>query len=155
MKTQAAEFSFPVLGFTPDGEIWGFDDLDALTSCGPRTLKEDMQAGMELIDAKGRRWIVRSVTRIGRAGPLIPWLVSAVLTARPQSRIEHELEEQPPVSLDEVKARACASLEAFPTDYGAEDASDPELRKLTAKVRSARSVARIHDLLGLDSFMAC
>jgi hypothetical protein len=42
MKTAEAQFHFPVLGFTPDREIWGFQDLNALISCGPRTLKDNM-----------------------------------------------------------------------------------------------------------------
>ncbi|MDB5438879.1 MAG: hypothetical protein JWM33_1306 [Caulobacteraceae bacterium] len=56
MKSSDVAFKFPVLAFTPDREIWGFPDMDRLTRCGPRTLKEDTQKGMELIDAKGQRW---------------------------------------------------------------------------------------------------
>jgi hypothetical protein len=153
MKTAEADFHFPVLGFTPDREIWGFADLPALTSCGPRTLKEDMQGGMELVDADGRRWVVRSVRKIGRARPLLPWLLSALVTT-PQFRIEQELEALEPLSLAEVQARACASLEAFPEDYAAEDEREEVLVPLLAKVRSARTIAAIHDLLGLDSFKA-
>jgi hypothetical protein len=154
VKTREADFRFPVLGFTPDREIWGFGDINTLTSCGPRTLKDNMQAGMELIDADGRRWIVRSVRRVGRARPLVPWLVSALLTASPQSRIEHELEELEIVTLSEVQARACASLRAFPQDFGADDEGDPVLEQRLADVCSVKTIAAIHDVLGLDSFMA-
>ena len=110
MKTSEANFHFPVLGFTPDREIWGFSDLNTLTSCGPRTLKDNMQAGMELIDVDGRRWVVRSVRRTGRAEPLLAWLVSCVLST-PQSRIEHELDAMDPVALENIKARVCAAME--------------------------------------------
>lgn len=51
MKSSEAGFKFPVLGFTPDHENWGFPDLDRLTKCGPATLKKRMQDDMELIDA--------------------------------------------------------------------------------------------------------
>lgn len=154
MKTSQAGFSFPVLGFTPDREIWGFQDMDTLTSCGPRTLKDDMQAGMEIVDAEGRRWVVRSVRRLGRARPLIPWLVSALLTGAPQTRIEHELDQLEPIALGEAQARTCASLRAFPQDWGAEDENDPELERRMAEVRATPTIAAIHDVLGLDSFMA-
>lgn len=149
MKTTEVDFRFPVLGFTPDGEIWGFADLNTLTSVGPRTLKGDMQAGMELVDAKGRRWAVRSIRKLGRGEPLLMWLLSALLSTR-QYRIEQELEPLEPLSLDEVKARVLESIEATAWDYGGED----ELKPLLAKVRSAKSIAAIHKPLGLDSFMA-
>jgi hypothetical protein len=28
MKSSEVDFKFPVLGFTPDGDIWGFPDAD-------------------------------------------------------------------------------------------------------------------------------
>jgi hypothetical protein len=153
MKTAEANFHFPVLGFTPDLEIWGFPDMNTLTSCGPQTLKDDLQTGMELIDSDGRRWLVRSIRRTGRAQSLIASLVARVLST-PQSRIEHELDVLEPVSMAELRDRACASLEAFSQDYCAEDERDEVLVPLMAKVRSAKNVAVIHELLGLDSFMA-
>jgi len=95
MKTREAACCFPVLGFTPDREIWGFPDLDTLTSCGPRTLKNNSQSGMELVDVEGRCWVVRSVRRTGRGAPLLAWLLSHLLST-PQSRIEHELDAMAP-----------------------------------------------------------
>jgi poly-gamma-glutamate capsule biosynthesis protein CapA/YwtB (metallophosphatase superfamily) len=154
VKTREANFRFPVLGFTPDREIWGFGDINTLTSCGPRTLKDNMQADMELVDADGRHWIVRSVRRVGRARPLVPWLLSALLTSAPQSRIEHELEELEIVTLTEVQARVCASLRAFPQDFGAVDERDPVLEERIAQVSNAQTIAAIHNVVGLDSFKA-
>jgi len=153
MRTGAADFHFPVLGFTPDREIWGFPDLNTLTSCGRRTLKDNMQSGMELIDVDGRRWVVRSVCRTGRAEPLLRWLFSCVLSM-PQSRIEHELDAMDPVTLEEVKARACAAMEAFPQDYCDADELETVFPERLRSVRAAQNIAAIHDLLGLDSFMA-
>ena len=152
-KTNDAGFHFPVLGFTPDRDVWGCPDLDSLTSCGPRTLRDNLQVGLELVDADGRRWAVRSVRRAGRAQPLVPWLISGLPTAAPQSRIEHELEQLDSLTLSEAQARTCASLRAYPQDYGAEDESDPILARRIAEVRKTRSFAAIHEVLGLDSVL--
>lgn len=151
MKTTEIDFKFPVLGFTPDREFWGFPNLDALTSCGPLTLKQDKQRDMELIDADGRRWIVRGVRKVGRKGPLLLWLFSSLLSG-PQYRIEQELEPLEAVSLDEVKARCRASLDAFPQDYCAEDEREEILEPLLRKMEAASSVAALYELLGLDTF---
>ena len=153
MKTSDIEFIFPVLGFTPDREFWGFPNLHALTSCGPLTLKQDKQRDMELIDADGRRWIVRGVRKIGRARPLLPWLLRSLLST-PQFRIEQDLQPLEPVSLDEIKARCRVSLEAFPQDYCAEDEREEVLEPLLRQVDAAPSVARLYELLGLDTFQA-
>lgn len=61
VKTSEADLQFPVLGISADDDLWGFPDLHRLTKCGPETLKKNLQADMELIDAVGRLWIVRSV----------------------------------------------------------------------------------------------
>jgi hypothetical protein len=153
MNAMEAGFCFPVLGFTPDQEIWGFQDLDTLTSCGPKTIRDDMQVGMELIDADGRRWRVRSIRRTGRAEPLARWLLS-ILLSTPQSRIEHDLERLEPVSLAEVQDRTCASLNMFSRDYCADDEREEILEPLLSQVRSAHDFASVHEGLGLDSFKA-
>src|SRR3990167_7537060 len=100
MKTAQADFRFPVLGFTTDSDVWGLPDLDALTTCGPRTLTEGLQVGVELVDAEGRRWIVSSVLRTGRAGSLL----SRLMPGPAQFRIVHELELLAPLSLADVQA---------------------------------------------------
>ena len=153
MKTAQADCRFPVLGFTPDADVWGFPDMDGLTSCGPRTLKKDMQSGMELVDADGRRWVVRSVRRTGRAGSLLPWLLRSLL-ATPQWRIEHELEPLPPVSLEEAQARVCAAMAAHPDYWCEEDERATVLPARLAEVRATKTIAGIHDRLGLDTFQA-
>jgi hypothetical protein len=149
MKTAEVDFRFPVLGFTDDLEIWGFQDLDRLTKCGPRTLKEDLQRGMELIDAEGRCWVVRSITRTGRAGSLL----SVLLPFGPaQSRIEHELDALPPVVLEDVRRRACRSMEAFLENYVDGDEDKFEFEQLLFKVKNAGEIAEIYDLLQPDTF---
>ena len=148
MKSSEADLRFPVLGFTRDRENWGFPDLDRLTKCGPRTLKENMQDGMELIDAEGRRWRVLSIRRISRTGS---WLM-ALLTATPQSRIEQELEELPGLSLAEVQKRTRDSLETFKSDYMGFSGDEAEFGSLLESVDQARSIAELYELLQPDTF---
>ena len=150
MRTGEIDWSYPVLGFTPDGDIWGFPDLEALTVCGPRTLKNNMQADMELVEAEGRRWIVRSVRRTGRAGSLLRWVM---FLGRPLWRIEHELEAMAPVALAETLERVCACMETHPGDWCDDDEQDsPELQARQAEVRAVTSFRGIHEVLGLDWF---
>lgn len=152
MKSTEADMQFPVLGFTPDGDIWGFADLNTLTSCGPLTLKENLQLDLQLVDSSGRRWVVRSIRRLGRGRPMFPGLLLDLLST-PQSRIEQEIDELSPLTLEEIKARAIAAVELTSDDYCAEDEREEILVPLLEQVRTASNVAQIHELLGLDSFM--
>ncbi|MBX3482379.1 hypothetical protein [Phenylobacterium sp.] len=148
MQSSEAHFSFPVLGFTPDREIWGFPDMDRLTKCGPRTLKEGVQNGMELIDTDGRRWRVLSVRRTGRAGSVLSLLW---IFGPPQSRIEQELEPLPVVSLEEVQQRARDAMETSRIDYYGEE-GQAEYRSMIRKIGKTRSISKIYDLLQPDTF---
>ena len=148
MKSTEAGLKFPVLGFTPDRENWGFPDLDRLTKCGPRTLKENMQDGMELVDSDGGRWRVLSVRRVGRTGS---WLMT-LLTGNSQSRIEQDLEGLPALSLADLKERTRGSLEAFAADYKGFDGDEAEFAAMLEKVKRARSLAEIYDAIGADTF---
>jgi len=150
MQTSEVTFEFPVLGFARGEDLRGFSDLNTLTSCGRSTLRDDLQKGMELVDSQGRRWIVHSIRRVGRAQSWLRWLV-AHLISMPQSRIEQELDELPPVSFAELRERVCAAMEAHEEDYCWYDEA---LEPILAEVRAAGSVAEIIDRLGLDSFMA-
>ncbi len=149
MKTSEANFQFPVLGFTSDLNIWGFQDLDRLTRCGPRTLKEGLQAGMELVDADARRWRVRSARRTGRAGSLWSLLLPF---GPPQSRIEHDLEPMERVSIEELRLKVCTALEAHAENYFEGDERATEFEPLLSAVRAASSVNEIYDLLQPDTF---
>ena len=148
MKSSEASITFPVLGFTPDCEIWGFPDMERLTKCGPRTLKENTQNGMELIDADGRRWRVLAIRRTGRAGS---WLSLLRIFGPPQSRIEQDLEALEPVSLTEVQLRARAAMELSKEDYYGDD-GQAEYRATLKKIGTTRSIAKIYDLLQPDTF---
>jgi hypothetical protein len=148
MKSSEAGFRFPVLGFAPDREIWGFPDLDRLTKCGPRTLKERAQHGMELVDSDGQRWRVMSVRRVGRAGSVLSLLW---IFGPPQSRIEHDLEPMPVVSLAEVQDRARTAFEGSQVDYYG-DEGQAEYMSALRKIGKTRSIAQIYDLLQPDIF---
>jgi len=137
------------LEFTADKEIWGFQDLDRLTKCGPRTLKDGTQLGMELVDADGRRWIVRSFRRTGRAGSFPSLLL---IFGPPQSRIEHELEVLAPLSIEDVRRRALAAMETHSINYLEGDDPDLEFKPLLGQLGKARSVQEIYDLLQPDTF---
>ena len=149
MKSSEADLRFPVLGFTHDRENWGFPDLDRLTRCGPRTLKENLQDGMELIDAGGRRWKVLGIRRTGRAGSVLSLLPGF---GPPQSRIEQYVEPLPDLSLEEVRERSRESLETFKSDYTGFDDDEAEFGLLLTKVGQAQSIAELYELLQPDTF---
>lgn len=154
MKTTEVEFAYPVLGFTTDKDVWGFPDLERLTKCGPRTLKDKLQDQMELMDARGRRWQVRSVQSLGRAKPALGAWLRSLLTGVPQFRIEHDLDMLAPLTLQQVQARVCESIEAHPLFWCEPGEEDTVLPARMAEVRSTPSISEIHDVLGLDTFEA-
>ncbi len=155
MDAGEVDFRFPVMGITSDRDLWGFPDLDRLTKCGPQTVKDNDHSSMELIDLEGQRWRVLSVKRLGPVGSLWQQILQRLLYASPQSRIALELESLTPVSLDEVKARACAGLDAFPGYWCADDVEpEPELSERKAALKAATSIQGLHDLLELDTFEA-
>ena len=103
---------------------------------------------MELIDADGRRWLVRSFQRTGRAGSLLSLLLPF---GPPQSRVEQELEGLPPISIEDLRGRACDAMEADVDSYLNGDPREKEFEPLLTKVREARSVTEIYDLLQPDT----
>jgi hypothetical protein len=98
---------------------------------------------------EGRRWLVQSVNRTGRAGSLLSRIP---ILGLPQSRIEQELEPMAPLSLDEVRGRARTAMETHSINYLDGDDPDLEFKPLLKKVGKARSVAELHDLLPPDTF---
>ena len=154
MKTAQADIQFPVIGFTPDGDLWGFPNRNALTESGPRTVKERTPVGMELVDADGRRWVVRDMWRLGRDKPLLPWLFWTLMTATPGSRIDYELEPLAPLSLPEVKARMKAGIEVHPLNWCNPSEVETEIPARLAEVDAAESIAGLFEVLGLDWFAA-
>ena len=152
MKASEILFEFPVLGISTDNDLWGFNNLRELTTCGPRTLRDGMQLGMELVDANGRRWKVTGVRRVGRAKSLLPWLLSVLLTAAPGYRIEQELESLEPLALDQVTARVCSSMQAHPEFWCEDDERETVMVERLKEVREIKAIDRVHEVLGLDTF---
>lgn len=151
MNAAEAEMAFPVLGFTPDLANWGFPDLDRLTRCGPFTLKENLQDGMELIDCQYRCWRVVSIRRTG--GIRRSWIKILGFAAR-QSRIEHVLEPLPPSSLEDLRARTIQSMVTHQLDYMGFDGDEAAFAERLDQLRAARSLPEIAAVLGADTFEA-
>lgn len=110
-----------------------------------------MPLGMELFDTDGSRFRVVAIHDKGRASPLVHWFLKGLLYGR-QYRIEYSLISLEKAQLDEVKARARDSLEAFPDDYCLFDERETVLFPLLAAVQAASGVEELFTLLGLDSF---
>ena len=147
LTSSRAAFVFPVFGFTADAEMYGFDDLDELSTCGKQTLINGKQHGMELIDAAGNRWRVQAMRRTGGVGLKLG--LTCFLAG--VSRIEHDLERLAPVTLDEVKALVGRAVTTYPLDVtlGGETVEDRLFQ-----VEAASSIAELQAMLGLDHFRA-
>ena len=145
MKSTEADIRFPILTFTTDNDVWRITTLNILTNCGPQTLKDDMQRDMEIVDSEWRRWRVKSVRKTGRDTWILPWLVSALLSTRGY-RIEQELEQLEPISVDEMRLRVSSAIKAHP-DYWYD-----EIGTLLAQIGRASSIADVLEVLGPDDF---
>ena len=142
-------FVFPVLCFTKDGDIWGVADEFELTTCGPRTLARGVQEGMELVDAAGQCWQVKSIRQVGYA----PFSWRSFWLFQPRlSIIEHEFEPMTALSLEETQVRICKALDSHYEYWCSEAERTTRLLEMISEVRGARSIAEIHDVLGLDYF---
>jgi len=151
MKTSEMEFEFPVLGFPVDQDFLGFRDRRALTTCGRFTIEKNLAVGTEFIDARLRRWVVRTARKVGNARPWFVrpftyWLVP------PLFRIEHELEALEPLSLDEVKDRIRVSMQAYPPEWSPDDELDTVIATDFADLAAAGSVAEIYERFQPDTF---
>ncbi len=151
MKTSDVTFEYPILGISGDNDLWGFHDYRQLTTCGRRTLRDDMQRDMELVDAGGRRWKVTGICRLGRSRSLLPWLFWSLLAGSTYS-VEQDLEPLEPLTLDEVKDRVCSAMKAHPEFWCDDPESEAELSQRIRKVRRVKKIAGIDDVLGLDTF---
>lgn len=153
MDAASLNLSFPILGFTTDDDIWGFPSLDELSVCGPRTIKDDMQRGMEIVDGDGRRYRVLSIRKLGRSGFLPIWFLKSLVTT-PQYRISQELEPMTPLSLEEIKQRVDLCMRAHPLFWSEEADFDTVLVEKRASAQACQSVAELFEDLGLDWFAA-
>ena len=147
MKTSEAQWAYPVTGFTTDHYMWSFRNFDELSTCGPDTLKDHLQDGMELIDAAGRAWRVRSIRRVGGVGLS---LGLKCFFAR-VSRIEHDLERLPDASLADFKRKVQDCVRAQRDVYVWEDET---LEQKLEEVARFGNFADLDAAYGLDHFRA-
>lgn len=153
MNAEQADLQFPVLGLSADDDVWGFWDMRGLTTCGPQTLRDGLQDGMELIDVSGRRWRVEAIAKLGFAEPFLRRLIARFLYPT-QFKIEHRLVPLDALQLKAVQERVCTAMRAHPLFWCEEDEIDTVLVSRLQEVRSVQSIAAIHDLLGLDTFQS-
>src|SRR4051812_44848586 len=151
MDIVSLNLKFPILGFTTDDDVWGFPSLHEFGLCGPRTIKNDMQRGMEIVDGEGRRYRVRSIRKLGRYRSLPIWFLNSLVSV-PQYRIQHELEAIEPLSLDEIKQRVNLCMRKHPLYWSEEEDFDSMLVEQLANAQACVSVAEIFQVLGLDWF---
>ena len=143
------------LGLVPHPDLGEFGhvfyDLDDLTICDANTLKGGAPERLDLIDAEGRRWAVRSVVRVGRAGGFLPWVLGA-LVGWNRYRLDYELEAAQPVTLDYVKDRVGAVEQVFGNldDYTEEH--EAETADRLAKIRRAKTISRVAKLTEWGGF---
>ena len=155
MKASETRFRFPLLGFMPEadlGEIGHvFPDLDSLTVCRAYTLKLRMPDGMELIDATGARWKVKTVDKVRRHGPLASWLIAAALNWQ-RYRVDYELEPLPALTLAEVKDRVCAEVQVFGDLDGPTEDDKAETAAQISRIRRAKTIAQVAKLTEWEGF---
>lgn len=111
---------------------------------------------MVIVDSAGRFWEISRVVDLGAPksfwGPVIRWFGGV----RPHL-VAQDLIEAPTMSLEEVKARVCASMQAFP-DYWRDDEAiagedgpprdeQEMLDEVKARVRAAQTLAQVFKAL--------
>ncbi len=148
-QTSAPHFTYPILCISKNDDLWAIRSQSELTTCGPVTLANGIRVGVDMVDADGTCWRVLSVKHVGYA----PFTMRSLNPFLPALRvIEHEFEPMPRLSLGEVQERVCAALDAHPEYWCEWYNKDKILPERKGQIRSARSIADIHNLLDLDYF---
>lgn len=151
MKADEAGLQFPVLGVSKDKDCWGFKDLNDLTVCGRMTLRDGLQDGMELIDVAGSRWRVDRIQLIRPLESPLKRLFTWFLWS-PGFRIQQNLSPLSPLSLQETQERVCAAMQAYPLHWCEEYEIETVFIDRLAEVRATKTIAEIHEVLGLTTF---
>lgn len=161
----ALPFRYPLLAFGRDvgrnaqagreAVTWFGDDEDVST-CKGWDLKHGARMGMVLIDPTGRSWEIVGVRDLGIVGSVLGRIVRFVFQQNDHA-IQMDLVELPSISLDEVKARVCASIGANPDDWRDDEAiagesGEPQneillLERIKARVRKAKTLEAIVKVL--------
>lgn len=157
--------TFPALAFHRDvgryavpgrERLTWFLDADDFSTCTSWELKHGERLGMVLVGPNLRCWKVLGVVDLGVVRPL--WeRVFRFLVQQSVHRIDQQIVEIEPVTLEQVKARAIASIQANPDDWRDDEAIAGEagpprdeqdlLDELAAAVRAAASVPQIINAL--------
>jgi hypothetical protein len=156
LKASEADFDLPLVGWFGDGPRI-FSDREELLEC-PSTFYEDGDLiGVELIDNRLRRWVIRSVELCSPLPkrrwwerrfifhllfPIVFWLIIA---SNNNVEIDPQLEEIAPADLDEVKARVVRYLEHISGEYRPLDS--PEDQTDLARVDEARDIGALINIL--------
>ena len=152
-------FTYPVIGIGPHAdprfegeEFLRFRNEVEVTSVDPADDIAD-RLGMSLIDATGQSWKIRSLKKVGAGKPWLARIAYELANAFRTPRIELDLVEQPPIPLEEIKARVCGSIKANADIWRDDEAIAGEaappreeeemLDELMNEVRRAGSVAEM------------
>jgi hypothetical protein len=153
-------FKWPMLGFGRDLGPWSSDVVSfsgpkAYEICYAYTFKEGYRDGMLLVDSTGRSWEIRSIRKLGLDGSLLVRILR-FLTRGTRYRIEPEIVERAPMSLEEVKARILEAIDRYPENYRddeavAGEAGPPEdeagaLERLKTRILQARTMSALAKL---------
>ena len=130
-KASETDFEYPLIGFTAKpGPLW-FSDFFALSHCSSYYVENEALIGMELVDSRLRRWIVRS---LDLKTPLKPKRWWNIFGGASGVEFDLELEAIEPISFDALKPRVAAEIEI----------EDPDVE---VEFREARDLATIYDVI--------
>lgn len=157
--------TFPALAFRRDvgrhakagrERLTWFLDAEDFSTCTSWELKHGERLGMVLVGPDLRCWEVVRVVDLGVSGPRGERLLR-FLVRQSVHQIDQEVAQLGPMTLEELKARTVASIQANPDDWRDDEAiagetgppkEEPELLdELAARVRAARSVPQIINAL--------
>jgi hypothetical protein len=150
---------FPVLCFTNFMEVMFAVDFVELTTWDGRLLERfELEAGLELVDADGRCFVVRTADILRQKGS---WLRNGFDRLRKypaQYQVELGLEPSPIKSLGQVKDHILACIEKYPENWCYDIYHIPygipvPVEDALALVEDGQSVAELCDPEYVDRFM--
>lgn len=100
IKASEAGLEYPLVGFTRKAGALAFGDPQTLTTCAIVYVRNETLIGMELIDSRLKRWVVRSLLPEYPI-PIRKWWHLSV----PDMTFDLELEEIGPIDLKALKRR--------------------------------------------------
>lgn len=129
--------SFPVIAFAKDGSVLSYPTLMSLTDCPRQALTNGYFIGLEIVDSHGQIVTVQKVQQIEHSHN-IARKVKAFFAQSVQ--VSFILEDKAPdfMSLNDLKAKANACLEAWCDDDAAE-----ETRQTLDEASSYEAVIRL------------